>query len=79
MTFIAGVCNILCYFIPEKMTILTWKNDVLSSLFFSKKVVCAHLRCLTEAFLPSNLCLEENNKTKVIYSTSIGMFPHDEL
>ena len=57
---------------PVKMTILTWKNDVLSSFFFAKQVVRARVRCLTGAIVSNNLCFEGNNKTKV-------MFPQDDL
>ena len=48
------------YFKPVKMTISTWKNDVLSSFFLAKQVVFVCLRCLTGA-------IEGNNKTKIIY------------
>ena len=62
---------------PVKMTILTWKNNVLSSIFSQNRLMCTPLRCLTEAILTSELLLKENDKTKAIFN--IGMFPHDEL
>ena len=54
---------------PVKMTILTLKIDVLSSFFSQDMFKCASLRCLTEAILTSDLCLKENDETKVIYLT----------